>query len=76
MQKEEQRDYVERLLRARDVYADRLHLSRSAFYDLVRNGDFPPPVRITAQRVGWRESAVDSWVRSRPEVNRLRGADA
>ncbi len=55
-----------RLLRAREVYLDRLHVSRSTFYAMVRAGEFPRPVRITEQCVGWIESAVDEWISSRP----------
>ena len=58
----------QRLLRAREVYVERLRISRSSFYTLVREGKFPRPVQITARRVGWRESAVEAFIASRPEV--------
>lgn len=60
---------TERLLPARDVYKDRLGISKSSFYGLVKSGEFPKPVRITKQRVGWRESIVDEWVRNRTTVD-------
>jgi prophage regulatory protein len=56
---------TERLLPARDVYEDRLRVSKSTFYGLIRSGEFPKPVRISKQRVGWREAAVNEWVRTR-----------
>jgi len=55
-----------RLLRARDVYLDRLRISRSAFYEMVRAGEFPRPVQISKGRVGWHEGQVDAWIRDRP----------
>lgn len=66
----------ERLLRAREVYDMRLGISRSTFYELVSTGEFPPAVRITRQRVGWKESAVDNWIKSRPTTSRQSMADA
>jgi prophage regulatory protein len=62
--------HAERLLRAREVYEERLHLSRSTFYNLVREGKFPRPVQITAQRVGWFERSVQAWILSRPTVSK------
>jgi prophage regulatory protein len=41
-------------------------LTTSALYRLVTSGDFPKPVRITKGAVGWRLSAVHSWIESRP----------
>jgi prophage regulatory protein len=65
-----QASHSERLLRARQIYLERLGVSRSTFYDLVKKGQFPPPVRISAQCVGWRESDVAAFIASRPEVDR------
>lgn len=65
-----QSQFKERLLRAREVYEDRLQISRSSFYALVRTGEFARPVQITKQRVGWRQSDVDAFIASRPEVDR------
>jgi hypothetical protein len=36
---------------------------------MIRTGDFPPGVKITKQRVGWRESIVDTWIRERPTTS-------
>lgn len=55
-----------RLLRARDIYLERLRISRSAFYEMVRTGEFPRPVQISKGRVGWHECQVDAWIKSRP----------
>lgn len=55
----------ERLLRARDV-VQRIGVSRSTLFLMIREGRFPAGVKITEQRVGWREAVVDQWIRERP----------
>ena len=34
-------------------------------YRLIREGDFPPPVKIGGRAVAWRESDIVSWIESR-----------
>lgn len=64
----------ERILRAREVIG-RLGISRSGFYNLIRDGEFPRAVKVTRQRVGWLEHEVNDFLRSRPRVERTdRGA--
>lgn len=55
----------ERLLRAREVI-QRIGVSRSTFFAMIREGKFPAGVKITDQCVGWREAVVDAWIRDRP----------
>jgi prophage regulatory protein len=57
-------DHSERLLRANDV-CGRLGISRSTFYAMIGAGNFPPGVKITTRRVGWPESVVQLWIKSR-----------
>ncbi len=40
-------------------------LRRSAIYKAIRDGRFPPPVRISSQAVGWFESDITAWIKSR-----------
>lgn len=40
-------------------------LSRSAIYDLVKAGQFPPPVKLGRQASAWPESEVSAWQRAR-----------
>lgn len=53
-----------------DEVKRRVGLSKSTIYDLVRKEEFPAPVQLTKNRVGWLESEVEDWiaerVRSRP----------
>jgi prophage regulatory protein len=38
---------------------------RATIYTKVRNGDFPKPVRLGPNRVGFRETEVAKWMRDR-----------
>lgn len=51
----------QKLLRAREV-ADRIGLSRSAVYELVKTGDLPRPVSLTPHRVAWPEREIDAFI--------------
>jgi prophage regulatory protein len=41
--------------------------SPSTIYSLIRVGEFPPPIRLGPNRVGWRRSDIAEWLRSREE---------
>jgi predicted DNA-binding transcriptional regulator AlpA len=34
----------------------------------MKAGDFPKPIRISANRMGWLESAVNDWIASKMEA--------
>lgn len=40
-------------------------LSRSTIYDLMSRGEFPRPIKLTGKAVGWPESAIAEWLKSR-----------
>lgn len=65
----------ERILKAEAVYKGRLGVSRSKFYTMLTNGEFPPAIRLSPMRVGWLETQVSDWIKSRPVVD-LRKPDA
>ena len=44
---------------------ERTGFRKSHIYELIRRGDFPPPVRIGARAVAWDASAIDAWIRAR-----------
>ncbi len=60
----------EKILRWKQV-RERVGLCRVTVYGMIRKGKFPPPVRISTQTVGWRESDLDRWIRGCEQV-RLR----
>jgi prophage regulatory protein len=56
---------VDRIVRLPEVIAT-VGLRRSAIYARVRDGRFPPPLKITNHAVGWRESDLARWIAQRP----------
>jgi prophage regulatory protein len=56
-------DTPDRILRL-DAVLDRTGLSRSTLYRKVQTGSFPRQVRIATRCTGWRESAINDWMRN------------
>jgi prophage regulatory protein len=56
-------DSPDRILRIRTVL-DRTGLSRSTLYRKIEGGTFPKQIRIAARCAGWRESAVNEWLKN------------
>lgn len=44
-------------------------LSRSTIYRLIKKDDFPKPIRLSANRSGFRLSEIESWLESRPTTD-------
>lgn len=42
--------------------------SRSTIYAWLKQGFFPPPIRIGPRRVAWRASEIQAWINSRPRA--------
>jgi len=57
-----QTEAPDRILRIKTVL-ERTGLSRSTMYRKMQNGTFPQSVRISTRCAGWRESAVNAWLR-------------
>lgn len=53
----------DRILRINTVL-DRTGLSRSTMYRKMQNGTFPRNIQISTRCAGWRESAIDAWLRN------------
>lgn len=51
----------DRIIRMETVRA-RTGLSRSTIYRKIKEGTFPPQLRISIHGAGWRESDINSWV--------------
>lgn len=41
-------------------------LSTTTIYDLMREGKFPRPIKLSGRAVAWPESAIATWLQSRP----------
>ena len=44
------------------VVLDRTSWSRAKLYDAIKKGEFVRPVKISANRIGFPESAVNAWM--------------
>jgi prophage regulatory protein len=56
-------DTPDRILRLNAVL-DRTGLSRSTLYRKVDQGTFPRQLKLNTRCSGWRESAVNDWMRN------------
>ena len=58
------------ILRRKQV-ENRTGLSRSTIYARIASGTFPSPINLGGGRaVGWLESEIDTWLKSRIELSR------
>lgn len=55
------------LLRMAAVRA-RLGVGRTTVWKLVRTGQLPPPVKLTATARAWRASDIERFIRERPST--------
>jgi predicted DNA-binding transcriptional regulator AlpA len=53
----------DRIITSRELL-ERIPLNRSTI-GAVREGRFPPPIQLTASRIGWRWSCVLAWIAAR-----------
>lgn len=44
------------------------NISRTTVWRAIRRQEFPSSVRISRNRVGWREADLQSWLANRPTV--------
>ena len=57
---------LDRILRFREV-CRMIGLSRTTLWRKVRDGEFRAPVRLGANSIGWRRSAVEGWLSDREQ---------
>lgn len=58
-----------RLLRLPDVL-NMMGIQRGTVYAWVRQGKFPPPIKIGARASAWRLDEVEQWVEDRTKASR------
>ena len=61
MQTQEQSETIIRL----PEVMDRTGLSRSTIYAYIEKKMFPKPLKIGLRAVGWYESKINEWIKSR-----------
>lgn len=59
-----------KVIHRRAVIQARTGFSKTTLYELIKRGEFPAPVRITARAVGWIEAEVDAWMAQRVAASR------
>lgn len=52
---------MDRILRIKDV-CKKTGLPRSTIYARIKQGTFPPQLKLGVRASGWRESDLDSWI--------------
>ncbi|MEP9353876.1 AlpA family phage regulatory protein [Xanthobacter sp. KR7-65] len=60
-----------RFLRVEEVYA-LVGIGRSFLDDLVKEGDFPTPIYLSAKTRVWVEAEVLAWMRAKANTSRTR----
>lgn len=55
---------IPKLLTIGDVMAV-TGLSRSTIFNQRVAGEFPPPVKLSSQRIAWREGDIAEWIAGR-----------
>ncbi|MGF1768624.1 AlpA family phage regulatory protein [Enterovibrio makurazakiensis] len=58
---------MNRILRVKEI-SELLGLSKSTIWRMRREGLFPAPLRLGPRAVGWRESDVTDWIKSRDRL--------
>lgn len=41
---------------------------RATLYLMIKNGTFPPPVKLGPRAVAWRSSDIERWISERPST--------
>ncbi len=65
MNNNSQKDAVEQLLRKPTVKEMVGNMPDSTLYYLMKEGDFPKPLKLGKRTVAWKRSEIESWIQSR-----------
>jgi prophage regulatory protein len=57
------------MLNVREV-CKRTSLGRSTIYQMIADGTFPRPCRLSPRRVAWRSTDVNAWMQTRTPAAR------
>jgi len=56
-----------KIMSRRQVY-EALGISDVTLWRLVKNRQFPKPIKISPRRIGWTQETVQAWLAERTEV--------
>jgi prophage regulatory protein len=45
-----------------DEVLKRTAMGKTKLYRMLKDGEFPKPVRLGSRSVAWRESTIDRWI--------------
>ncbi len=48
---------------------ERLGLSRSTIFLMVKSGTFPAPIKLGVRRIAWRVTTIDKWIKDREAIS-------
>jgi prophage regulatory protein len=51
---------------------NRIKLSHSTIWRLVRDGQFPLPVQLSSRAKGWRTAEIEEWLKGRTKCGEAR----
>jgi prophage regulatory protein len=54
-----------RIIRPSEV-TKRTGISRVTIWRKVRSGDFPPPIELGPNAIGWPDDTIETWLNNRP----------
>lgn len=57
-----------KILRKKDVL-EKTGLSKSTIYELITKNQFPRQIKLSKRSVGWLESEIDQWIKSKIKNN-------
>ena len=59
---------ADKILRRAEVI-ERVGLSYSTIFNMIKAGTFPKPRRVGRQAIGWLESEITAWIQNLPEAD-------
>jgi prophage regulatory protein len=65
-----QKIHESRILRINAVKG-KVGLANSSIYLMIANGSFPKPIKLGIRSVGWLESEIDEWIKTRIHESRV-----
>jgi len=61
------------ILTVDEVTSQFTRCSKTQLYRMIKHGQFPPPLQLSAQHVGWDARVVREWIETRALGTRPRG---
>lgn len=62
----------DRVIRLQEL-KNKIGLSKSAIYNGVDKGTFPPPIKLGVRAVGWRLSSINAWIEAAELASSVEG---